>query len=303
MEVTVDESFPFHLNNIFETGISMAIRLCGVCVVTPTALLPGMASALVGGFVAQYFVQAQLAVKRELSVATAPILATFSSSVSGLGTSLQSVQLRSSPIAHNHPITASIRAYGFQGLVRQELMNRTDRYTSASRTFNTLDKYEVVFLGHFAPRLNCRRWVGIRVDAIGTVFILAVTSYLVYGAASVTPAKIGFALDMAFGFQRLIFWIIIEINATQGQERVVVFRTIADIIAVECTSCVITCATSYLWSPVRFQPTGTSIDALMDAATHPHSVWSAYRPTSTLRKSAGAPRLVYLLQRGRLAET
>jgi hypothetical protein len=55
-------------------------------------------------------------------------------------------------------------------------------------------------------------------DAIGTVFVLLVTAYLVYGgAAAVTPAKIGFALEMAFGFKRLIFWFIVEINATQGE--------------------------------------------------------------------------------------
>jgi hypothetical protein len=66
----------------------MVVYLGGVCVVTPTALLPGIASALAGGFVAQYFVKAQLAVKRELSVAKAPVLAIFSSSISGLGASL-----------------------------------------------------------------------------------------------------------------------------------------------------------------------------------------------------------------------
>jgi hypothetical protein len=54
-------------------------------------------------------------------------------------------------------------------------------------------------------------------SAIGTLFILGLATYLVYGPVSATPSKTGFALDMAFGFARLIFWLIIEVNAAQGE--------------------------------------------------------------------------------------
>lgn len=79
-------------------------------------------------------------------------------------------------------------------------MIRTDRFTTAARTFHTIDK-----------------WAGIRMDAIGTVFILGLASYLVYGRSRATPAQIGFSLDMAFGFARLILWLVVEVNDTQGK--------------------------------------------------------------------------------------
>jgi hypothetical protein len=83
----VDESVPFHLNAVFDISISMVIYLGSICLVAPTAFLPGLLCALAGAYVAQYFVKAQLTVKRELSIAKAPVLAIFSSSIIGLGAS------------------------------------------------------------------------------------------------------------------------------------------------------------------------------------------------------------------------
>jgi ABC-type multidrug transport system fused ATPase/permease subunit len=95
--------------------------------------------------------------------------------------------------------SVSIRAYGLEDHVRSESIRCTDRYSRAARTFNTVDK-----------------WASVRMDAIGTVFILGLTTYLVYGPQGANPSEIGFSLDMAFGFARLILWLVININETQS---------------------------------------------------------------------------------------
>jgi hypothetical protein len=93
----------------------------------------------------------------------------------------------------------SIRAFGLEDHVRSENICCTDRYSRAARTFNTVDK-----------------WASVRMDAIGTVFILGLTTYLVYGPQGANPSEIGFSLDMAFGFARLILWLVINVNETQS---------------------------------------------------------------------------------------
>ena len=65
-------------------------------------------------------------------------------------------------------------------------LERIDRYTRAARPF-----------------WNLNRWVAIRVDAIGALFAAALAFYLVY-IQNRTAANIGFLLDQAGGFTRLI---------------------------------------------------------------------------------------------------
>jgi hypothetical protein len=96
-------------------------------------------------------------------------------------------------------LAVSIRAYGFEERMQAESILRTDRYTRVARTFNTIEV-----------------WAGVRMDAIGMLFIFGLTTYLVYGPVNVNPSQVGFSLDMAFGFARLILYLVIEVNETQS---------------------------------------------------------------------------------------
>jgi hypothetical protein len=96
-------------------------------------------------------------------------------------------------------LAVSIRAYEFEERMQGESILRTDRYTRVARTFNTVEV-----------------WAGVRMDAIGTLFIFGLTTYLVYGSVNINPSQVGFSLEMAFGFARLILYLVIEVNETQS---------------------------------------------------------------------------------------
>jgi ABC-type multidrug transport system fused ATPase/permease subunit len=192
----VDDGVPQRMNWVFDISISMVVYLGAICIISPRVLVPGLLVAATGYAVGQIYVRAMLGVKRELSVRKAPVLAVFSSAISGLGG-----LLKSSIYVHVLIVsTVSIRAYGLEDLMRTENMLRIDSYTSVSRVFQTLDK-----------------WAGVRMDGVGTLFILGLATYLVYGPRGANPSEIGFSIDMAFGFARLILWLVIEINQTQSE--------------------------------------------------------------------------------------
>jgi hypothetical protein len=84
-------------------------------------------------------------------------------------------------------------------MFRAESHQRTDRYTRATRTFIGLSK-----------------WVAVRMDALGTLFVAGVLAYLIYGPTGKTPSEIGFSLNMAFQFSMLVLWFALNINGAQG---------------------------------------------------------------------------------------
>lgn len=65
----------------------MLTKLGAVVMITPVFLGPGALVALLGGICGQMYLKAQLAVKREMSNAEAPVLGHFGAAISGLGTS------------------------------------------------------------------------------------------------------------------------------------------------------------------------------------------------------------------------
>jgi ABC-type multidrug transport system fused ATPase/permease subunit len=80
-----DDSVPQRMNWVFDIAISMVVYLGAICIVSPQVLLPGILVAAAGALVGQIYVRAMLGFKREMSVAKAPVLAMFSSTISGLG--------------------------------------------------------------------------------------------------------------------------------------------------------------------------------------------------------------------------
>lgn len=117
----------------------MFTRLGAVVLFTPVFLIPGVLMAVIGGYCGQVYMKSQLSVKREMSVARAPVLAHFGSAVAGLG-ELVSHTLQT--IVLNQPIV-SIRAYGAQSAFKEESLKRIDRYTRPARTFYNLNLYVI----------------------------------------------------------------------------------------------------------------------------------------------------------------
>ncbi|KAJ6612668.1 multidrug resistance-associated ABC transporter [Mycena sp. CBHHK59/15] len=101
--------------NFTHVTISMMTSFGAVVLLTPLFFVPGFFAAIIGGFLGQAFLKAQLSVKRESSNAKAPY-----SAISGL---------------------TSIRAYGAQTPFIEESLRRINKYSRAARTLSNLDRW------------------------------------------------------------------------------------------------------------------------------------------------------------------
>ncbi|KZS93246.1 P-loop containing nucleoside triphosphate hydrolase protein [Sistotremastrum niveocremeum HHB9708] len=163
----VDGPVSQHLVDLIEMSITLVCKLAAVVIMTPPFILPGVLVGLVGGWLGQVYIKAQLSVKREMSNARSPVLGHFGAAIVGL---------------------TSLRAYGAQGSFKLESMKRIDKYTRAARTF-----------------YNLNRWICLRADSLGAVFSAGLAAYLVYCTDS-DASSTGFSLNMAVGFSGLILW-------------------------------------------------------------------------------------------------
>lgn len=78
---------------VFDITIQLVIKLIAVIIISPIFALPGFVTVIVGCWVGDVYMKAQLPVKREFSNAKAPIMAHFGSAVGGLGASLSGCRL------------------------------------------------------------------------------------------------------------------------------------------------------------------------------------------------------------------
>jgi ABC-type multidrug transport system fused ATPase/permease subunit len=151
-------SYTFEVFN--ELSVGMLIRAIAVVYLTPVFIFPCVIFAIVGARLGQVYMRAQLAIKREMSNAKAPVLGHFGAAVAGL---------------------ASIRAYGAQLAFREESYKRINRYSRAGRSF-----------------YNMNRWMSLRIDFLGGLFAAGLAAYLIYVPNErVLSSDIGFTLTMA----------------------------------------------------------------------------------------------------------
>ncbi|KZT67587.1 P-loop containing nucleoside triphosphate hydrolase protein [Daedalea quercina L-15889] len=163
----VDGPITDNFRSVAELSVAMLCKLAAVVVMTPVFLIPGALVAFLGGWLGRVYMKAQLSAKREMSNARAPVLGHFGAAIAGL---------------------TSIRAYAAQESFTREAYKRNDQWTTAARTFYTLN-----------------RWICIRIDATGALFSTALAVYLVYGG-SFSASNTGFSLNMAVGFSGMILW-------------------------------------------------------------------------------------------------
>ncbi|KAL1741080.1 hypothetical protein HDZ31DRAFT_46206, partial [Schizophyllum fasciatum] len=160
-----------HMFYLFsEATVTMIAKLVAVCLMTPIFLLMGALVFMMGGFLGQMYIKAQLSVKRETSNAKAPVLGHFSATIAGL---------------------TSIRAYGVQERFKTESMHRLDNYMRLAR-----------------PLYNLNRWVSVRIETLGSILAASLGAYLLVEKSTRGSSQTGFALNMAVGFSELIlFWV------------------------------------------------------------------------------------------------
>ncbi|KAJ3543408.1 hypothetical protein NM688_g5857 [Phlebia brevispora] len=164
----VDGPVAQYLMYIMILTCSMIAKLGAILIYAPVFLLTAAAVAVVGGYLAQIYMKAQLPVKREMSNAKAPVLGIFGGAVAGL---------------------TSIRAYGAQKAFRDETEKRINRYVRCARTF-----------------YNLNRWIAVRIDALSATFAASLAFYFTYGSSSPDPSSIGFILIMAVSFSNAILF-------------------------------------------------------------------------------------------------
>ncbi|KAJ3557435.1 hypothetical protein NM688_g1474 [Phlebia brevispora] len=156
----VDNAIVDYIQSLTDMTSNTIVKFGAVIVMTPLFSIPGAVLCVVGVWMGQLYMKAQLAVKREQSNARSPIVGHISAAISGL---------------------VSIRAYGTQAAFRAESFARIDRYTRATITFNNLTR---------------QAWVSIRAETLAAAFSAALAAYLVYGSVY-DSSRIGFSLTMA----------------------------------------------------------------------------------------------------------
>ncbi|PPQ71821.1 hypothetical protein CVT26_007735 [Gymnopilus dilepis] len=174
----LDGTIPQSLNVLVNESITMFTKLGAVVLFSPGFLLPGVGIAALGMYSGGSYVKSQLAVKRELSNARAPVIAQFNAAIQGL---------------------VSIRAYGAQNAFRDELMRRIDHYSRPARITGTLN-----------------RWIALRIDALGALFTASLAAYLVYWT-STSAANSGFSLTMALTFCSCLLYLVRNYNDLEVQ--------------------------------------------------------------------------------------
>ncbi|KAH9028052.1 ABC transporter type 1, transmembrane domain-containing protein [Lactarius deliciosus] len=181
---------------VIDISVGMLLKFIAVVYFTPAFSAPGIAIAVLGAWLGRIYMKAQIAIKREMSNAKAPVLGHFGASVAGL---------------------ISIRAYGAQLAFREESYRRIDKYSRANRSFWNMNRQ--------VESTSSPPWINLRIDFLGGLFAAGLAAYLIYVPNERSlPSDTGFSLTMAIGFSSLILWWVRNLNdfevSTNSLERI-----------------------------------------------------------------------------------
>lgn len=166
---TIDEPLSFDLRRVLELNISLLGRVLAIGIFSPYYIIPAVVTTLLGFLIGQFYMRAQLPVRRMMSNLKSPVLAHLSETMDGL---------------------VSIRAYGAQEQYTKQFMERVDRYSRLAVAYWAMN-----------------RWVSIRSDILGAFFTTGLSIYMVYGR-HLAAGKAGFSLTMSFTLSNLILtWV------------------------------------------------------------------------------------------------
>ncbi|KAF7440791.1 hypothetical protein PC9H_001139 [Pleurotus ostreatus] len=158
---------PQYLDMLLDMATDMVIKLGVIIIFAPLFLGPSIVIAILGGWLGQVYIAAQLHVRRDMSIAKAPVLGHLGAAMAGL---------------------ISVRAYGAEEAFKNESLTRIDVYTRAAVTC-----------------YNLNRWLCVRIELLGNTFTATLAAYLLYGPQK-GASNTGFLLNMAVVFTEIILW-------------------------------------------------------------------------------------------------
>ncbi|KAI0085657.1 multidrug resistance-associated ABC transporter [Irpex rosettiformis] len=173
---SIDGPVIIYIHSFLDCLFDSVTKFIGVIVMSPIFAIPGAILGLLGCWIGDLFIRAQLSIKREMSSARAPVLGHVGAAIAGL---------------------VSIRAYGAQEAFILECHKRIDRYTLTARTF-----------------WNLTRWLAVRTETLSGLFAAGLAVYLVYSDKK-DAASTGFSLTMAVGFSSMILYLVRMFNQFQ----------------------------------------------------------------------------------------
>lgn len=173
--------------------MTLLIKLAVVVMFTPIFLLPAVFIAVLGAYLGNVYIRAQLSIKREMSNAKAPVLGVFGSAVAGLSTL--------EPTVSHHTDSDKTTS------VHPRLQCSRDIQESGPGSYRSLRPRCKVVLQRQSVRIfianglcqadAVHRWVSTRLDTFGQMFTAALAFYLVYGGVTDNASNIGFVINMA----------------------------------------------------------------------------------------------------------
>ncbi|KAJ7072752.1 P-loop containing nucleoside triphosphate hydrolase protein [Mycena amicta] len=188
----VDDSIAVGIYRVLQLTLGLGIKFGTIMLFSPAFLIPGLMITVLGGFVGQLFMKAQLPIKRKMSLARAPILGHFLAVITGL---------------------ASIRAFDLQDSFLRESLERIDIYSGTAITYH-----------------NLNRWIACRSDILGGVFTSLLATYLVY-IRKENAVTTGFILNTMFGYSMMVLlWVryfnTVELDGSFSLERILQYINI-----------------------------------------------------------------------------
>ncbi|KAJ3867511.1 P-loop containing nucleoside triphosphate hydrolase protein [Lentinula novae-zelandiae] len=175
---SVDFALPLIASRVCDISISLLFKIGAVVIFTPTFLLPSIVLVALGTWVGSLYLRAQSSVKREMSIAKAPVIGLMGAVSTGI---------------------VSVRAYSAQEQFADLLMTRIDHYSRSARVFH-----------------NLQRWMAIRTETLAGIFSAGLAWYLVYFTNSNASAT-GFLLNLAVTFSGGIVWWVIAVNGLEAE--------------------------------------------------------------------------------------
>lgn len=155
---------------VSELSITLALKLILLVWMVPVFAPLALVVGLVGGIMGEFYVRAQMNVKRECSNAKSPLYSQFAAAIAGV---------------------ISIRAYGAETKVQRLLQIKADHYTRCATAM-----------------YNLNRWVNLRVDLCGALFSAGLAICLVFGTTNLDPILVGFGLNQAVSVSEIIlYWV------------------------------------------------------------------------------------------------
>ncbi|KAJ3910566.1 P-loop containing nucleoside triphosphate hydrolase protein [Lentinula edodes] len=175
---SVDFALPIIASRVCDISVSLLFKIGAVVIFTPTFLLPSIVLVALGTWVGSLYLKAQSSVKREMSIAKAPVIGLMGIVSTGI---------------------VSVRAYSAQDQFADLLMTRIDHYSRSARVFH-----------------NLQRWMAIRTETLAGIFSAGLAWYLVYFTNSNASAT-GFLLNLAVTFSGGIVWWVIAVNGLEAE--------------------------------------------------------------------------------------